>query len=791
MASPIRHTGLRVTLWGLAILGFLIISFSNRASIPQILSAASSGTFTDGGQELGSFFSLNVALGDVDGDGDVDAVVANALANRVWHNDGSGSFSHWTHNGATSISRAVALGDFYGDGDLDAFFANNNKANRVWYNFGPGYYANSDQYLGIPIEGQETDSNGVAVGDVDNDGDLDAFVANDGGEANKVYLNDGAGAFTDSGQELGSSNSSEVALGDVDGDGDLDAFIANYNVANRVWLNNGSGTFTDSGQGLGNSYSTGVGLADLDDDGDLDAFVANDYGQANKVWLNGPEPTPTPTATPSPTPTPTATATPSPTPTATPTPVPPTPTSLPTPSPTPTPTPTATATPSPTTLWAWGDNLDGQLGNGTTNFQIGHTQESTEAIDWSAIATGYRHTVALKSDGTLWVWGNIGYCPLSYEISPTQESTGATDWSAIAAGQDETVALKSDGTLWACGRNDNGEVGDGTKDEKPTFTQESTGATNWSAIAMGRYHTVALKSDGTLWAWGENYRGQLGDGTTDDKTIPTQESTGATDWFAITVGWEHTAALKSDGSLWAWGNNNYGQLGDGTTDGNNTPTQIGSATTWSAIAAGWDHTVALKSDGTLWAWGWNRYGQLGDGTAAGQANQPTQESTAATSWTAIAAGWYHTVALKSDGTLWAWGRNNSGQVGDGTSWDKHFPTQESTGATNWTAIAADYTHTIALKSEATPTPTPTPTSTPTPTAIPTTTPSPTPTNTPTPMPTATPTPAPTSTPSPDVVDAPGTSGPGILLLVLGMLGVFLVFLIKSGPRTNSGRGSTI
>jgi alpha-tubulin suppressor-like RCC1 family protein len=209
----------------------------------------------------------------------------------------------------------------------------------------------------------------------------------------------------------------------------------------------------------------------------------------------------------------------------------------------------------------------------------------------------------------------------------------------------------------------------------------------------------------TLWGWGENGAGQLGDGTYTSKNTPTQEVTGATNWSAIAAGTAYTVALKSDNTLWASGGNYYGVLGDGTNISRNTLTQIGSATNWSAIVAGDHHAVALKSDGTLWTWGYNYYGQLATGTqsgnptqtnysAAADKNTPTQETTGATNWTAIAAGEYHTVALKSDGTLWAWGNNNNGRLGDGTGTLRTTPTQEVTGATNWSAIVAGDHHTV-------------------------------------------------------------------------------------------------
>jgi hypothetical protein len=193
-----------------------------------------SGVF-DSGQRPGN--GQAVALGDVDGDGDLDAFVANGLVqatSKVWLNDGTGVFIDGGQSVYSPHGRAVALGDVDGDGDLDAFVAHTvNQANQVWLNDGAGTFTDSDQSLG------NSQSHAVALGDVDGDGDLDAFVANNNGEANKVWLNVGMGAFSDSGQILGSLSSRAIALGDVDGDGDLDAFVANYSLGNgnRIWLN--------------------------------------------------------------------------------------------------------------------------------------------------------------------------------------------------------------------------------------------------------------------------------------------------------------------------------------------------------------------------------------------------------------------------------------------------------------------------------------------------------------------------------------------------------------------------
>ena len=194
----------------------------------------------------------------------------------------------------------------------------------------------------------------------------------------------------------------------------------------------------------------------------------------------------------------------------------------------------------------------------------------------------------------------------------------------------------------------------------------------WVSVTAGGNYTIALKSDGTLWTWGNNYYGQLGDGTITDRNIPVQ--VGSDDkWISIAAGYGHTLALKSDRALWTWGYNGYGELGDGATTSQSIPARIGSENEWVMIAGGEHHTMALRSDGTLWAWGYNYYGQLGDGTNIDK-NIPVQIGSD-NKWVSVAAGYRHTLALKSDGTLWAWGANSNGQLGDGTNIDKNVPEQ--------------------------------------------------------------------------------------------------------------------
>ncbi|MBM2815382.1 MAG: C-terminal target protein [Ignavibacteria bacterium] len=251
--------------------------------------------------------------------------------------------------------------------------------------------------------------------------------------------------------------------------------------------------------------------------------------------------------------------------------------------------------------------------------------------------------------------------------------------------------------LKAWGSNNYGQLGDGTQSDKSSPIQIGNG-TNWTSISGGgAQHTLAIKSDGTLWAWGGNAYGQLGDGTITDKNTPVQIGSG-TNWVKVSCGGAHTLAIKSDGTLWAWGRNIAGQLGDGTTTDKSTPVQIGTGTNWVVVSCAYGHTLAIKNDGTLWAWGWNIAGQLGDGTLVNKSSPVRIGS--GTNWALVSCRGSYTLAIKSDGTLWAWGDNDYGQLGDGTIIDRISPVQIGSG-TNWETVYCGGQHTLAIKTEGT------------------------------------------------------------------------------------------
>ena len=325
-------------------------------------------------------------------------------------------------------------------------------------------------------------------------------------------------------------------------------------------------------------------------------------------------------------------------------------------------------------LWAWGNNEYGQLGNGT------RTNSSTPqkiGTDFSLVSAGSYHTIAIKRDGTLWTWGynHRGQLGDGTTTASTIPKQIGTDFVAVAAGSVHSIAIKSDGSLWAWGNNEYGQLGNGTTAD--TSAPQKIGS-GFVAAAAGGSNTLAIKNDGSLWTWGNNGYGQLGDGTTSGYYTPnpTPRKVG-TGFTVVAAGVDCAAGIKSDGSLWTWGFNGDGELGDGTTTNRSIPRQIGSG--FSAITTGWSHMLALKNDGSLWTWGYNYYGQLGDGQKSGIRDANPNPRSIGTGFTNVAAGWKHTIATKSDGTLWAWGDNRNGQLGLDLIANASVPKQVGTG----------------------------------------------------------------------------------------------------------------
>ncbi|MGG1553618.1 InlB B-repeat-containing protein [Paenibacillus ferrarius] len=313
------------------------------------------------------------------------------------------------------------------------------------------------------------------------------------------------------------------------------------------------------------------------------------------------------------------------------------------------------------------------------------------------LATGYYHSAVLLSDGTVWAWGRNDMSQLSYDTGTYStwplQIKNLDHVKQIATSIMSTYAIKEDGTLWAWGLNGNGQLGDGTLTNRTTPVQVR-GISGVTAVSTGLgYHVLALKDDGTVWAWGRNDNGELGDGTTTQRQLPVQV-VGLTDVVALVNAGYHSLALKSDGTVWAWGRNSYGESGGGISADRTSAYQV-SISGVKAIAAGDHHSIAVKDDGTVWTWGRNTYGTIGDGTTATRVT-PVQV-TGLDHVKSVAAGTHFSYALKEDGTVWSWGYNNYGQLGDGTTTTRLSPVQVS-GLTDVVALGGGGYNATAMQS---------------------------------------------------------------------------------------------
>ncbi|XTZ15836.1 RCC1 domain-containing protein [Micromonospora echinospora] len=362
----------------------------------------------------------------------------------------------------------------------------------------------------------------------------------------------------------------------------------------------------------------------------------------------------------------------------------------------------------PGTGLAWGDNYYGQLGNGTnTDSNVPVPVDLPAGTRITAITASGLHSLGLTSTGTVLAWGDNYYGQLGNgtntdsNVPVPVDLPAGTRITAITAGQYHSLALTSTGTVLAWGGNDSGQLGNGTTTNSRTPVPVALpGGTRITAIAAGSSrHSLALTSTGTMLAWGNNYAGQLGNGTTTNSRTPVPVALpGGTRITAIAAGSGHSLALTSTGTMLAWGYNHYGQLGNGTNTDSRIPVPVSLPNPIVDIAAGVHHSLALTSTGVVLAWGDNYYGQLGNGTAGigTDINVPIAVDFLPTI-TAIDAGGEHNLVLTSTGTMYAWGYNVAGQLGNGTntSSSRPVPVNLPTG-TRITAIAAGGDHTLAI-----------------------------------------------------------------------------------------------
>jgi alpha-tubulin suppressor-like RCC1 family protein len=367
------------------------------------------------------------------------------------------------------------------------------------------------------------------------------------------------------------------------------------------------------------------------------------------------------------------------------------------------------------TLWCWGDNSNGQIGDGSFGSDV---SQPTFVMDQVLkVSVGYRHTCAIKSDGSLWCWGNNQYGQVgdgtmgTIRPFPGQPIGVNRDVADVSAGSDHTCAVKNDGSLWCWGGNDRGQLGDGTNVGK--VIPKRIFASGVKKVSTGDKYTCAIKNDSSLWCWGENNSGQLGLGIIGGYyTIPqpvTNDVIKVSTTAGLSWGAAHTCAVKSDGSIFCWGNNSYGQLGNGSF-GNNISSPSSDIIYVDAFynrltdiyhfSAGTSHTCAVDNSNQIWCWGNNQYGQLGIGKDYNYYQtyyRFPRQVTSVGKVKGVSVGYSSTCVIKQDNSLWCWGGNAEGQLGDGTFINRTFPHMKITD--NVLQISANHYHTCAIISD--------------------------------------------------------------------------------------------
>lgn len=362
--------------------------------------------------------------------------------------------------------------------------------------------------------------------------------------------------------------------------------------------------------------------------------------------------------------------------------------------------------------WSWGDDVLGSLGAGTNAVSRSSPTSIIGISDWIQVASGYNHALGVRANGTAWGWGrndqfgvvgnNSG---LVNRSSPVSIVGGFTDWIGVYGGTHFSAGIRANGTAWAWGRNNQGQLGN--NDSGTGTTQSSPVSvvgdfTDWIQISAGGYHVTGLRANGQAWCWGQGAKGQLGNNSASNRFSPVSVAGGITDWIQVSGGKEHSAGVRASGTLWCWGTNYKGQIAvsGGAYFSRSSPVSVpGGFTDWIQVACGFEHTLAIRANGTLWAWGSNYVGGLGVNDQISRSS-PVSVLGGFTDWVQVACGEHHSLGIRANGTLWGWGEGDRGRTALGTTYaNRSSPTSTVGGITDWVLVAAGRKRGVGLRAQ--------------------------------------------------------------------------------------------
>ena len=351
--------------------------------------------------------------------------------------------------------------------------------------------------------------------------------------------------------------------------------------------------------------------------------------------------------------------------------------------------------------YAWGSGANGRLGDNTTVAKSSPISVVGGFTDWAQLSGGRNHSLGVRDNGTAWAWGlntngRLGDNSITSRLSPVSVVGGFTDWIQVSAGYTHSLGLRTNGTAWAWGSNQYGRLGNNTATSTSSPVSVVGGFTNWAQVSAGNGHTLGLRANGTAWAWGRNNYGELGDNTTVSKSSPVSVVGGYTDWVQVSAGGAHNLGLRANGTAWSWGSNSQGVLGDGSVVSKRSPVSVvGGYTDWIQVSAGNSHNLAIRTNGTAWAWGFHQYGRLGDNTAVAKSS-PVSVVGGFTDWVQVSSGNDHSLGVRANGTAWAWGYGSYGRLGDNTGVAKSSPVSVVGGSIGWVQVSAGGNHSLAI-----------------------------------------------------------------------------------------------